>query len=133
MEGLQGREPVKEIFILLPGWDRVNRRRIGDLFQGVSFHFEICPGINLSCLDISVPEEIPNHVERDSALQQVHPLRVSKSRWTHRPIQAWNVAVRLGEILWKNITNSRPGPALAACVGKERLVQLFGAIEVVFP
>ena len=32
-------------------------------FKGVSFHFEICPGIDLSCLDINVTEEIPNHIE----------------------------------------------------------------------
>src|ERR1700758_1023825 len=109
----------------------MNWRRIGDLFKGLSFHFKICPGINLSCLDINVTEEIPNHVERDSALQHVHPLRVSKSMWTYRPIQAWNLALRFGEILLKNITNSRPGQALVACIREERFVKLLGAIEVV--
>ena len=89
-------KPGEEILILLPGWDRANWRRISDLLQGLSFHFEICPGINLSCLDINVTEEISNHVERDSALQHVHPFRVSKSMWTHCPIQAWNFALRFG-------------------------------------
>jgi len=131
-EELQGTEPVKEILVLLPGRDGANWRRIGDLFKGVSFHFEICPGINLSCLDINVTEEISNHVERNSALQHVHPFCVSKSMRTHRPIQTWNVALRLGEILLKNITNSRPGQALVACIREERLVKLFGAIEMVF-
>ena len=110
----------------------MNWRRVGDLFKGLSFHFKICPGIDLRCLDINVTEEIPNHVERDSALQHVHPFRVSKSMWTHCPIQAWNFALRFGEILLKNITNSRPGQALLACIREERFFKLLGAMEVVF-
>ena len=39
-------------------------------------------------MSLNVTEEIPNHVERDSALQHVHPFRMSKGMWTHRPIQA---------------------------------------------
>src|ERR1044071_2991836 len=109
----------------------MNWRRVGDLFKGLSFHFKICPGIDLRCLDINVTEEIPNHVERDSALQHVHAFRVTKSVWTHRPIQAWDFALRFGEILLKDIANSRPGQALVACVREERLFKLFGAIEAV--
>ena len=84
---LQRTEPVKKVLVLLPGRNRSNRRRIADLLKRVSFHLEICPRVDLSCFDIDVTEEIPNHVERDSALQQVHSFRVAKRMRTHRSVQ----------------------------------------------
>ena len=61
-------KPVQKVLILLPGRNSLNWRRIGDFFKRLSFHFQICPRVNLSCFDIDVTEEIPNHVERDPTL-----------------------------------------------------------------
>ena len=92
---------------MLPGRDGWNWRWLGDLLKRLSFHLEICSRVNLSCFDIDVAEEIPNHVERDSALQEVHSFRVPKSMGTQRPVQRWKFASSSDEILLKNITNAR--------------------------
>ena len=65
---LQRTEPLKKVVVLLPGWNRLDRRRVADFFKCVSFHLEICPRIDLSCFDIHMAQEVPDHFGRDSTL-----------------------------------------------------------------
>jgi len=60
---LQGTKPVQQVFVLVPGWDGGNRRRVGKFLQCLSFHLEVCSRVDLSCFDIDVTKEISNHVE----------------------------------------------------------------------
>ena len=70
-------EPVKKALVLLPGWDRLDYRGLADFFKGLSLHLQICPRVNLSRFGIHVAEEVADHVERDSTLQQVHSFCVA--------------------------------------------------------
>lgn len=74
---LQRTEPLQKVLVLLPGWNGSDRRRLADFFQRVSFHLEICSRVDLSRFDIHMAEEVPDHVKRDSTLQQVHSFRVT--------------------------------------------------------
>ena len=78
-------------------------------------------------------EEVADHVERDSALQQVHSLGVSERVRTHYPVQAGALVSCFDEILLKDVADSRTRQSLLARVLEKRLIELFGAIEMMFP
>lgn len=126
-------EPVKKVFVLLPAWNRLDWRRVFDFLKRVSFHLQICPRVNLSRFNIHVAEEVADHVERDSALQQVHSFCVSKRVRTHRSAQTRTLVSCSDEIFVKDVADSRTRQSLIARVLEKRLVELFGTIEVVFP
>ena len=102
----QGTEPFEHVFVLVPGGDGTDRRRFGNRLQRLSFHLKICPRVDLSCFDIDVPEEISNHVERDSILQQVHSLGVSQCVRSDYSVQTWAVASSLDEVFLKDVADS---------------------------
>lgn len=132
-EGLQRAEPVKKIFILLPRWNRLDWRRVIDFLKGIPFHLQIRPCVDLGCFDIYMAEEVADHVKRDSALQQVHSLCVSERVRTHYPVQAGALVSCFEEILLKDVTDSRARQSLIARVLEKRFIELFGAIEMMFP
>ena len=72
----------------------------------VPFHLEICPGVDLSRFDIHMTEEIANHVERDSTLQQVHSLGMAQRVWTHGTVQTGTLISGSGEIFLKDVADS---------------------------
>src|SRR6516162_2776706 len=125
-------EPVKKALVLLPGWDRLDYRGLADFFKGLSLHLQICPRVDLSRFSIHVPEEVADHVERDSALQQVHTLRVSQRVWTHSSIQTRAPALCKDDVFVKDVPDSRTRQSFVARVLEKRLVELFGTIRVVF-
>ena len=125
-------EPVKKVLVLLPARDRRDRRRLADFLKGLSLHLQICPRVNLSCFGIHVAEEVADHVERDSALQQVHTLRVPQRVWTHSSVQTRAPALCQDDVFVKDVTDSRTRQSFVARVLEKRLVELFGAIKVVF-
>ena len=69
LKKLQRTEPIEKVLVLLPSWNRWDRRRLTDLLKRLPFHLEICPRVDLSCFDVHVTQEVADHVERDSALQ----------------------------------------------------------------
>ena len=44
---------------------------------------EVCPCIDLRRFRIHMPQEVADHLERDTALQQMHALRVAQAVWAH--------------------------------------------------
>ena|SRR6266581_151086 len=131
-EVLQRTEPLKKVLVLLPGWNGWDRRRVADFLKRVSFHLEICPRVDLSRFDICMAQEVPDHVERDSTLQQVHSFRVSKRVWTHRSVQTRTLASRFHQIFLKDVADSRTRESLVAPVPEKGFVELFRTIQVVF-
>jgi hypothetical protein len=95
-------------------------------------HLEIRPRVNLSRFDIQVTQEIPNHVERDSTLQQVHSFGIAERVRTQRSVQSRTPAACFGEIFLKKVTDSGTRESLVAPVLEKRLGKLFGTIEIVF-
>jgi hypothetical protein len=79
-----------------------------------------------------VAEEVADHVERDSALQQVHSFCVSKRVRTHCSVQTRAFVSCSDEIFLKDVADSRTRQSLIARVLEKRLVELFGTTEVVF-
>jgi hypothetical protein len=108
-------------------------RRVIDFLQRLAFHLQIRPRVNLGCFDIYMAEEVADHVKRDSALQQVHSLGVSERVRTHYPVQAGALVSCFDEILLKDVADSRTRQSLLARVLEKRLIELFGAIEMMFP
>ncbi len=104
-------EPVKKVFVLLPAWNRLDWRRVIDFLKRVSFHLQICPRVNLSRFDIHVAEEVADHVERDSALQQVHSFCVSKRVRTHCSAQTRTLVSCSDEIFLKEPPSRRTPPS----------------------
>ena len=115
----------------MPRGNGADRRRFGDLLQRVSLHLEICPRVDLSCLDIDVPEEVSNHVERDSALQQVHSFGVSQRVRGDYSVQTWALASGSEEVFLKDVADSRTRESLMTRVLEERLVELLGTIQAI--
>ena len=105
-ERLQGTEPVKKVLVLLPGGDCLDQRRLTDFFEGLLLHLQICPGINLSRFDVHVAEEVADHVERDSALQQVHTFRVSQLMRTYGAVQTRTLAACQDNVFVKDVADS---------------------------
>ena len=132
-EELQRAEPVKKIFVLLPAWNRLDWRRVIDFLKRIPFHLQIRPRVNLGCFDVYMAEEVADHVKRDSALQQVHSLCVSERVRTHCPVQAGALVSCFDEIFLKDVADSRTRESLIARVLEKRLIELFGAIEMMFP
>ena len=128
----QRTEPVQKVLVLLPGWNGGDQRGFADFLKGVSFHLEICPRVDLSGFDIHMAQEVPDHVQRDSTLQQVHAFRVSKRVWTHRSVQTGTRVSCFHEIFLKDVTDSGWRQPLVESIPEKRLVELFGTIEVVF-
>ena len=107
LEGLQRTEPVQKVLVLVPhgqGWER---RRLADFLKRVPFHLEIGPRVDLSRFDIRMTEEVANHVERDSTLQQVHAFRVSKRVRTHRSVQTRPLPLCTDDVFVKDVADSR--------------------------
>src|SRR5437016_6277159 len=57
-------------------------------------------------------EEVADHVERDSALQQVHTLRVSQLMRTYGTVQTRTLASCQDDIFVKDVADSRTGQSL---------------------
>ena len=130
--GLERAEPVKKPFVLLPAWDRLDWGRLIDFLKRLAFHLEIRSRVNLSRFDVHVAEEVADHVERDSALQQVHSLCVAKRVGAYGSVQSRTLASCRDDIFVKDVADSRTRQSLMACVVEERFVELFGAIQLVF-
>jgi len=79
-----------------------------------------------------VAEEVADHVERDSTLQQVHSFCVPQRVRTHLSVQTRTLVSRFDVIFVKDVPDSRTRQSLLARVLEKRLVELFGTIEVVF-
>ena len=103
---LQGAEPVQQVFVLSPRGNGSDWRRFGDGLQRPSLHLVICPRVDLSCFDIDVPEEVPNHVERNPTLQQVHPFGVSQRVRADCSVQTWALASGSDDIFVKDVADS---------------------------
>src|SRR6266404_7368691 len=131
-EGLQRMEPVKKVFVLLPAWNRLDWRRVIDFLKRVSFHLQICPRVNLSRFGIHVAEEVADHVERDSTLQQVHTLCMPQRVRAYCSVQTRTLASCQDDISVKDVTDSRTRQSLVARVAEKRLVELFGMTQLVF-
>src|SRR2546429_4145464 len=65
-------------------------------------------------------EEVADHVERDSALQQVHTLRVSQLMRTYGTVQTRTLASCQDDIFVKDVADSRTGQSLVARVLEKR-------------
>ena len=106
---LQRTEPLKKGLVLLPGWNRLERRRVAESLKRGSLHLEICPCIDLSRFDIHMAQEVPDHVEGDSALQQVHSFGVAKHVRSHRSVQTRTLASCFPDMFLKDVADSRTG------------------------
>ena len=63
-------EPLEKILVLLPRWNLLHRGEVAEFLKGSSFHFKVCPGIDLSRFDISVAQKIADDLQGDSTLLQ---------------------------------------------------------------
>ena len=113
----------------MPRWNGRDRRRFGDFLQRLSFHFEVGSRVDLSCFDIDVPEEVPNHVERDSTLQQVHSLGMPQCVRTHGSVQAGTFASGSDEVFLQHVADSGTRQPLMPRALEQGRVELFGTIE----
>jgi hypothetical protein len=73
--------------VLLPGGYRRERCRVAAALQGVALHLEIRPRVDLGRFDIHVAQEVPDHLQGDPTLQQVHALGVAQRVRGHRGMQ----------------------------------------------
>ena len=78
-----------------------------------------------------MPEKVADHFERDSALQQVHTLRVPQRVWTHSSVQTRVPVLCKDDVFVKDVPDSRTRQSFVARVLEKRLVELFGTIEVI--
>jgi hypothetical protein len=74
---------------------------------------------------------LADHIERDSALQQVHSLCVTQRVRTHCSVQTRTLVSCFVEIFFKDVADSRTRQPLIARVLEKRLVELFGTNEAV--
>ena len=75
-ETSQRAKPLKQCAVLLPGWDVRKGGVLRDVRKGLALHLEVRPGVDLGGHDMLVAEEVPDDLQRDAALEQVHSLRV---------------------------------------------------------
>ena len=106
---LQRTEPLQKVLVVLPGWNRSDRRRIADSLKRDSFHLEIGRRIDLSCFDIHMAQEVADHLRGDSTLQQVHSFGVAKHVRSHRSVQTRTLASCFPDMFLKDVADSRTG------------------------